>query len=58
MNFQITCWLLANLGFGARFLLPIFQKPKSWRILEFVIGCIMWWIAFGMFGFTYQIFVK
>lgn len=45
-----------GLGFGARFLLPIFQKPNAWRLLEFFIGCIMWWIAFGMFKFAYRIF--
>lgn len=42
-----------GLGFGARFLTPIFQKPQSWRILEFIIGLVMWWIAFGMIKFFY-----
>ncbi|VEG12955.1 LysE/ArgO family amino acid transporter [Moraxella cuniculi] len=46
-----------GLGFGARFLLPLFQKPKAWRILEFVIGCIMWWIAFGLLAFAYRLFI-
>lgn len=46
-----------GLGYGARFLLPIFQKPKAWRILEFLIAVIMWWIAFGLFKFAYQVFL-
>lgn len=54
--FSSFVWFF-GLGFGARFLLPIFQKPKSWRILEFVIGCIMWWIAYSMFKFAYHAFV-
>lgn len=44
-------WFFA-LGFGAKFLLPIFKKPKAWRLLEFLIGCIMWYIAFGLIGFV------
>lgn len=46
-----------GLGYGAKFLLPIFQKPKAWRILEFLIAVIMWWIAFGLFKFAYQVFL-
>ena len=26
------------LGYGARFLAPIFVKPRAWVILEFIIG--------------------
>jgi L-lysine exporter family protein LysE/ArgO len=37
-----------SLGYGARFLAPIFNKPKAWRVLEFVIGCIMWLIAISL----------
>lgn len=37
-----------SLGFGARFLRPIFEKPKSWMILEFVIGIVMWSIAVSL----------
>lgn len=33
------------LGFGARFLLPIFKSAKSWKILDFVIGLVMWGIV-------------
>lgn len=33
------------LGFGARFLAPVFARPKSWVVLEIVVGCVMWAIA-------------
>ena len=33
------------LGYGARLLRPIFALPRAWRILDFVIGCVMWAIA-------------
>ncbi|MEI6572554.1 MAG: LysE/ArgO family amino acid transporter [Alphaproteobacteria bacterium] len=36
------------LGYGARFLAPIFAKPKSWVILEIVIGLTMWGIALSL----------
>ncbi len=34
-----------SLGFGARWLRPIFAKPSSWRILETLIAFTMWMIA-------------
>ena len=34
-----------GLGFGARLLLPIFQNPKAWRILDTLIALVMWAIA-------------
>ncbi len=34
-----------TLGYGARILAPLFKKPKSWKILEFIIGCIMLFLA-------------
>lgn len=34
-----------GLGFGARLLLPIFQKPQTWRILDSLIAVVMWAIA-------------
>lgn len=34
-----------GLGFGARLLEPIFRKPKSWQILDVIIGIVMWAIA-------------
>lgn len=36
------------LGYGARLLLPIFQNPKAWKILDFIIGIVMWGIAMSL----------
>ena len=33
------------LGYGARLLRPVFAEARAWRILDFLIGCIMWGIA-------------
>nr|WP_321510742.1 LysE/ArgO family amino acid transporter [uncultured Celeribacter sp.] len=33
------------LGYGARFLAPIFARPLSWRILDVAIALVMWTIA-------------
>ena len=34
-----------SLGYGASLLRPIFERARSWQILEIVIGIIMWAIA-------------
>jgi len=36
------------LGFGARFLIPIFKKPITWKILDISIGIIMLLIAYSL----------
>ncbi|MBJ9957972.1 LysE/ArgO family amino acid transporter [Acinetobacter courvalinii] len=33
------------LGYGARALLPLFKKASSWRILDVLVGLMMWAIA-------------
>ncbi|MFK8043612.1 LysE/ArgO family amino acid transporter [Congregibacter sp.] len=33
------------LGFGARWLAPLFTKPAAWRVLDAVIGVVMWSLA-------------
>ena len=33
------------LGFGARLLRPFFAQARAWRVLDFLIGCVMWMIA-------------
>lgn len=33
------------LGYGARLLRPLFASPTAWRVLEALIGVIMWAIA-------------
>jgi len=37
-----------TLGYGARFLIPFFKNPHAWKILDFIIGCIMWIIAISL----------
>ena len=34
-----------SLGYGARFLTPLFHRPLAWKILDFIIGLIMFSIA-------------
>lgn len=34
-----------GLGYGARLLAPIFARPAAWRILDGLIGLVMWTIA-------------
>ena len=36
------------LGYGAKVLLPLFQKPISWKVLEFMIGLVMLSIALSL----------
>ena len=35
-----------SLGFGARLLAPVFAAPRAWQVLDFVIGIIMFGLAF------------
>lgn len=37
-----------SLGYGARVLAPLFQKPKTWQILDFCIALVMFFIAIGL----------
>jgi L-lysine exporter family protein LysE/ArgO len=41
-------------GYGARYLAPLFQKPLAWKILDFLIGCVMWTIAFSLLFWTQE----
>lgn len=34
-----------GLGYGARLLAPIMQSPRAWRVLDIVIGLVMWALA-------------
>ncbi|MFC3148845.1 LysE/ArgO family amino acid transporter [Piscinibacterium candidicorallinum] len=40
-------WFTA-LGFGARWLAPLFARPAAWRVLDGLIACVMWAIALGL----------
>lgn len=35
------------LGYGARWLLPLFARPMAWRVLDLLVGLVMWSIALG-----------
>lgn len=43
-----------GVGYGARLLIPFFQKAITWRVLDFITGIIMWGIAVGLvhYGFS------
>lgn len=34
-----------SLGYGASLLAPLFARPTAWRILDLIIGIVMWAIA-------------
>lgn len=37
-----------TLGYAARLMSRVFQKPVAWRILDSIIGAVMWMIAFSL----------
>jgi L-lysine exporter family protein LysE/ArgO len=37
-----------TLGYGARLLAPLFARPVAWRVLDAVVGAVMWTIAAGL----------
>ncbi|MGB3724772.1 MAG: LysE/ArgO family amino acid transporter [Glaciecola sp.] len=37
-----------SLGYGAKFLIPIFKNPKAWKVLEFVIAGIMFLLGVSL----------
>ncbi|OBX06505.1 amino acid transporter [Gallibacterium salpingitidis] len=40
-----------GLAYGSALLIPLFKKPITWRILDFVIGIIMLMIAWGLYQY-------
>ena len=34
-----------GLAYGAAWLAPLFRRPVAWRILDALVGCVMWSIA-------------
>lgn len=42
-----------GLAYGAAQLAPWLNKPNTWRILNALIGIIMWWIAFNLVAGSY-----
>ena len=43
-----SCIWFFLLSFCSRFLKPLFEKPISWKILDFMIGCLMFAIAISL----------
>lgn len=42
-------WLFFfSLGYAARWLQPVFTHPEAWKILDFLIGVVMWSIAVSL----------
>ena len=40
-----------GLGYGARYLSPLFAKPFAWKALNLIIGFVMLWIAYRLLAF-------
>lgn len=38
-----------SLGFGARYLTPVFARPRAWQVLDAVIALVMWGLAISLF---------
>ena len=34
-----------GLGYGARYLAPVMKSPRAWRVLDVLIGLVMWALA-------------
>lgn len=41
-----------SLGYGARILTPVFALPVAWRVLDVLVGTIMWSIAASLILYT------
>ncbi|ENU30519.1 MULTISPECIES: LysE/ArgO family amino acid transporter [unclassified Acinetobacter] len=45
----VASWIFFfSLGYGSRLLKPLFSNPKAWKVLDFMIGCMMWSIAVSL----------
>lgn len=44
-----------GVGFGARLLLPWFAKSKTWQVLDFGIGILMFWLALGLVYYAHNL---
>ncbi|GEK32932.1 LysE/ArgO family amino acid transporter [Kurthia sibirica] len=61
VNFLIGALIVSfvwffGLGYGSRWLIPIFKKPKAWKILDFGIGCLMLWLSYQLIQFAIETF--
>lgn len=37
-----------GLAYGAAWLAPLFRRPAAWRLLDALVGCVMWAIAVSL----------
>ncbi|EXI61797.1 LysE family transporter [Mannheimia granulomatis] len=44
-----------GVGYGARLLSPYFAKRRTWQILDAITGLIMYFIAFSLIVYAYQL---
>ncbi|MEE9901951.1 MULTISPECIES: LysE/ArgO family amino acid transporter [Acinetobacter] len=45
----VASWIFFfSLGYGSKLLKPLFTNPKAWKVLDFIIGCMMWSIAISL----------
>ncbi|HDV7285127.1 LysE/ArgO family amino acid transporter [Mannheimia haemolytica] len=44
-----------GIGYGAGLLSPYFAKRRTWQILDVITGLIMYFIAFSLLIYTYQL---
>ena len=42
-----------TLGYGARLLEPVFEKPIAWRVLDVIIALVMSWLAFSLLSHAF-----
>ncbi len=43
-----------SLGFGARLVAPLFARPMAWRVLDTLIGLMMWAIAVSLALYAFE----
>ncbi|MEM8833678.1 MAG: LysE/ArgO family amino acid transporter [Pseudomonadota bacterium] len=43
-----SCLWFFALGYGARMLSPLFERPRAWQVLDILIGITMWAIAVSL----------
>lgn len=43
-----------SLSYGAGWLAPLFRRPLAWRMLDVLVGCVMWMIAISLLLSTFK----
>lgn len=52
--FSSFAWFF-SLGYGARILIPLFKIPRTWQILDFLIGCFLLVISYQLFAYGIEL---